>query len=104
MISKPYKTDKPNNITSVDKVLLKADCTQGSLVNGIGGIILYRFALDSPPGHKESKEPRIKLFKKIIKSVLSPRTFSLEDDLHKPIDFINEVISFLSIKCSIINK
>ena len=66
-----YKSDNPINITGIDKVHLKCDCIQGSIVNGIREPILYSFAMSSPPGHKIYKEPRIKLFKKINKSVLS---------------------------------
>ena len=82
-----YKSDKPFNITGVDKVHLKCDCIQGSKVNGIREPILYSLALSSPPGHKIYREPKNKLFKKIIKSVLSHITFYFEDDDHKPVDF-----------------
>ena len=43
---------------------------------------------------KYTKKPRIKLFKKINKSVLSHITFYLEDDDHKPVDFNDETTSF----------
>ena len=66
-----YKSDKPINITGIDKIHLKCDCIQGSIVNGIREPILYSFALYSPPRHKIYKKPRVKLFKKINKSVLS---------------------------------
>ena len=89
-----YKSDKPINITGIDKNHLKTDCIQGSIVNGIREAIFYSFALSSPPGHKIYKEPRIKLFKKLNKSVLSHITFYFEDDDHKPVDFNNETISF----------
>ena len=89
-----YKSDKPINITGIDKIHLKTDCIQGSILNGIREPILYSFALSSPPGHKIYKEPRIKLFKKINKSVLSHITFYFEDDDHKPVDFNDETISF----------
>ena len=89
-----YKSDKPINITGIDKVHLKCDCIQGSIVNGIREPILYSFALNSPPAHKIYKEPRIKLFKKVNKSVLSHITFYFEDDDHKAVDFNNETISF----------
>ena len=46
-----YKSEKPINITGNDKVHLKADCIQGSIVNGIREPILYSFALSSPSGH-----------------------------------------------------
>ena len=94
IIAGSYKSDKPINITGIDKIHLKCDCIQGSIVNGIREPILYSFALSSPPGHKIYKEPRVKLFKKINKSVLSHIMFYLEDDDHKPVDFHNETISF----------
>ena len=75
------------------KFILKCDCINGSIVNGIRESISYSFALDKPPGHKIDKEPRIKLFKKTNKSVLSHITFYLEDDDHKPVDFNGETIS-----------
>ena len=78
----------------MDKVHLKADCIQGTIVNGCREHFLYSFALSSPPGHKIFKEPKVKLFKKINKSVLSHITFHLEYDDHKPVDFHNETVSF----------
>ena len=69
---------------------------QGSIVNGIRKPILYSFAFSSPPGHKIYKEPRIKLLKKINKSLLSHITFSFEDDDHKSVDFHAETIYFIS--------
>ena len=64
LIAELYKSDRPIDITGIDKIPLKCDCIQGSLVNGIRQPILYNFALSSPPGLKINKEPRIKLFKK----------------------------------------
>ena len=89
-----YRNDRPINITGIDKIDLKCDCIQGSIVNGKREFLLYSFALCSHPGHKIYKEPRVKLFKKINKSVLSPITFYLEDDDHKSVDFIGETINF----------
>ena len=94
IIAGSYKSDKPIIITGIDKIHLKCDCIQGSTVNGIREPILYSFALSSPPGNKIYKEPRVKLFKKINKSVLSHITFYTEDDDHKSVDFNNETISF----------
>ena len=64
IIAGSYKSDKPINITGIDKIHLKCDCIQGSIVNGKREPILYSFALSSPPGHRIYKEPRVKLFKK----------------------------------------
>ena len=62
LIAGSYKGNKPINITGIDKIHLKADCIEGSIVNGFRGPILYSFALSSPPGHKIYKEPRVKFF------------------------------------------
>ena len=94
LISGFYKSDKPINITGIDKIHLKTDCIQGSIINGIREPILYSLALSSPPGYKIYEEPRVKPFKKINKSVLSHITFYFEDDDHKTVHFNNETISF----------
>ena len=94
LIAGSYKSDRPINITGIDRIHLKCDCVQGFIVNGKREPILFSFALSSPPGHKIYKEPRVKLFKKINKSVLSHITFYFEDDDYKPVDFHNETISF----------
>ena len=94
IIAGSYKNDKPINITGVDKIHLKCDCMQGNIVNGIREPILFSFALSSPPGHKIYIEPRVKLFKKVNKSVLSHFTFYFEDDDYRPLDFHGETISF----------
>ena len=89
-----FKSDKTINITGTDKVHLEADCIQRSIVNGSCETILYSFALSSPPGHEIYKELRMKLFKKINKSVLSHITFYLEDDDYKSVTFDAETVSF----------
>ena len=94
IIAGSYKSDKPINITGIDKIHLKCDCIQGSIVNGIREPILYSFALSSPPVHKIYRAPRVKLFKKVNKSFLFHITFYCEDDDHKPVDLNNETISF----------
>ena len=95
LIAGSYKSDNPINISGIDKIHLKCDFIQGSIMNGVRGPILYSFALSPPPGYKIFKEPRVKLFKKINKSVLSHFTFYFEDNDHKPVDFHNETISFI---------
>ena len=88
-----YKSEKPNTITGIDKMHLKCDCVNGSVVNGTGEPIFYSFGFDQSQAHKIYKEPRIRIFKKITKSVF-PHYIFLEDDDHKPLDFNNEAISF----------
>ena len=94
LIAGSYKSDKPINISGIDKIHLKCDCIQGSIMDGIREPILYSFALSSPPGFKIREEPRVKLFKKINRSVLSHINFYFEDDDHKSFDFNGETISF----------
>ena len=47
-----YKSEKPINLTGVDKVHLEFDRIQGSIVNDTREPILNSFALSSPPGYK----------------------------------------------------
>ena len=89
-----YKSNKPVTLTGVAKVHLKCDCNNGPIVNGAREQILYSLGLTSPPVYKISKEPEIKLFKKINESVLFHITFYLEDGDQKPVDFNGEKISF----------
>ena len=60
----PHISEKPVMITTTDKVHLKCDCVDGSIVNGIREQILFSFNLSSPPGYKIIKEPNIILYKK----------------------------------------
>ena len=101
LIAGSYKSEKPINISGIDKIHLKCDCIQSSIVNGVREPIMYSFALSSPPGDKIYKEHRIKLFKKTHKSVLSHITICFEDDDHKPVDFNGETISFT---CQLVKK
>ena len=59
MIPGSCKSDKPKNIGGVEKVNPKCDCVNGSIVNGVREPIRYSFALDKPPPHIITKEPRI---------------------------------------------
>ena len=62
LIAGSYKGNKPINTSGIDRVQLKCDCIEGSLVNGRQEPILFCFSLSSPPGHKIYKEPRVKPF------------------------------------------
>ena len=94
MVLSIYKSNGPINITAIDKVHLKSDRVNGSTLDIVRQPVLYSFALDKPPGYEINKEPRIDLFKKMNKSILSHITWYLEDDDHKPVDFNDETISF----------
>ena len=62
LIAGSYKRDRPINFTGLDKVHLKCDCVQGSIMKGTREPILFSSALDQPPGHRIYDEPRIQLF------------------------------------------
>ena len=53
-----YKSDKPFNITGIDKVQLRGDCISGSVVNGGREPILYSLALSFTPGQIIYEEPK----------------------------------------------
>ena len=88
-----YKSEKHINIIGIDKIHLKCDCVDRSVLDDCRQSILYSFALDKPPGHKIYEKLRIKLFKKINKRVLSHIASYLEDNYHEPVDFIGETTS-----------
>ena len=94
LIAGSYKSDKPIHITGIDKVHTQCNVVDGLIVNGIPEPILCSFALSVPPAHKIHNQPRVKLFKKVNKAVLSHITFFLEDDDYKALDFNGETISF----------
>ena len=71
LIAGSYRSDRPINITGIDKIHLKCDCIQGSIVNGVREPILYSFALSSPLVIKYTKNQESNFFKKLNKSVLS---------------------------------
>ena len=48
-------SEKPVMKTITDKVHLKCDCVDGSIVNGIQEQILFSFNLNAPPGYNNYK-------------------------------------------------
>ena len=65
LIPGSYESDKPINITGIDKVHMKCDCISGSIVNAVREPFLFSFGLTSPPGYKTYKVLTVKLLKKI---------------------------------------
>ena len=89
-----YISQKIVNLSITNKIHLKCDCIDGSLVNGIRQPILYSFILDKLPGYKVFSEPETIHYKKINKSVLNTITFYLEDDNNEEVDFNGETLTF----------
>ena len=89
-----YLSQKLVNLSSTNKIHLKCDAIDGSVVDGIRQPILYSFILDKPAGYKVFCEPETIHYKKINKSVLNTITFYLEDDSDKEVDFNQETMTF----------
>ena len=70
-----YISQKILNLGSTNKLHLKCDVIDGSVVNGLRQPILYSFVLDKKPGYKVFCEPETIHYKKINKSVLNTITF-----------------------------
>ena len=89
-----YTSQKVVNLGSTNKIHLKSDVVNGSIVNGLRQSILYSFVLDKLPGYKVFSEPETIHYKKINKSVLNTITFYLEDDKNEEVDFNGETLTF----------
>ena len=70
-----YLSQKNVNLSSTNKMHLKCDVIDGSVVNGIRQSILNSFVLDKPSGYKVFCEPETIHYKKINKPVLNTITF-----------------------------
>ena len=88
-----HTSEKQVIITTTDKVHLRCDCVDGSIVNGIREQILFSFNLSAPPGYKTIKEPTTVLYKKITKTRLDILQFFLEDCNHDRVDFNGETLT-----------
>ena len=84
-------------ITTTDKVHLKCDCVDGSIVNGIREQILFSFNLSAPPGYKIIKEPTTVLYKSINKTRLDTIQFFLEDSNHDSV--LTFTIQIIKVCC-----
>ena len=89
-----YLSQKIVNLNSTNKINLKCDCIDGSVVNGIREPILFSFVLDKLSGYKVFCQPETIHYKKINKPVLNTITFYLEDNDHKEVDFNGETLTF----------
>ena len=89
-----YTSQKILNLGSTNKINLKCDVINGSIVDGFRQPILYSFVLDKLPGYKVFSKPETIHYKKINKSVLNTITFYLEDDNNKEVNFNKETLTF----------
>ena len=89
-----YISQKFLNLGSTNKIHLKCDIIDGSVVDGLRQPILYSFVLDKKPEYKVFSEPETIHFKKLNKSVLNTITFYLEDIKNKEVNFSQETLTF----------
>ena len=89
-----YISQKILNLGSTNKIHLKCDIIDGSVVNCFKQPIFCSFVLDKLPGYKAFCEPETIHSKKIKKSVLNTITFYLEDDNINKVDFNQETLTF----------
>ena len=78
----------------INKIHLKCNAIDGSIVNGIREPILFTFNLDKPPGYKVFKQLVIVLYKKVNTNKLSHIRFYLEDDNNNQVSFQGETLTF----------
>ena len=64
-----YTNEKIIQLSTTDKIHLKCDVFDGSLVNGVTQILLFSFRLNKPPGYKISCELESTYVEIINKSV-----------------------------------
>ena len=89
-----YTSAKILNLSSINKIHLKCDFVDGSVLNGVRQSILFSFNSDEPSGYKVFFEPETVHHKKINKSVLSTISFYLEDDNNEEVNFNGEPLTF----------
>ena len=89
-----YLSQNIVNLSNTNKIHLKCDAIDGSVVNGVRQPILYSFVLDKPSGYKVFSEPETIHHKKTNKSVLNTITFYLEDNNNEEVDVNRETLSF----------
>ena len=89
-----YLSQKIVNLSSTNKIQLKCNAIDGSVVDVVRQPILYSFVLDKPSGYKVLCEPETILYRKINKSFLNTITFYLEDDNNEEVDFNGETLNF----------
>ena len=89
-----YINDKILNLSTINKIHLKCDCIDDTVLNGIRQAILYSLVLDKKPGYKVFSEPETIHYKKLNNSVLNTIKIYLEDEDHQEVDFNGEMLTF----------
>ena len=88
-----YTSDKFLNLSTKDKIHLKTDCINGSIINGVQQPILCSLLSDKQPGYKVFREPETIQFTK-INNFFNTIIFYLEDDNNEEVIFNGENVDF----------
>ena len=89
-----YISQKSVNLSKTNKIHLKTDCIDGSILSGLRQPALHSFVLDNLPGYKIFSQAETVHFKEINKSVLNTITFYLEDDDNEEVNCNGEKLIF----------
>ena len=89
-----YISQKIVNLSTTNKINLKTDCIDGSILSGNRQPVLYSFVLDKLTGYKVFSQPETAHYKKVNKTVLNTITFYLEYDNNEEVNFNGETLTF----------
>ena len=93
-IGKGNYSEENRNSTVIEKILLKCDVLDGSVINGVRQQKLYRFVLDKSSGYKVVSQPETVVYKEKNKCVLNGITFYLENDNHEDVEINGKTLTF----------
>ena len=99
-----YISQKIVNLSTTNKIHLKCDVIDGSVVNGLRQPFFNSFAIFKPLGYKNFSEPETIQYKKTNKSVLNTITFYLENDNKGEVNFNAETMTFTLQMIKIMNE
>ena len=88
-----YSSDKKLNLSTINKIHMKYDVIDGSVVNGLRQPILFSFILDRAAGYRMFRQSETIHYKKINKSVLNTITFYLEYDNNGSVNFNGKTLT-----------
>ena len=88
--------EKVANIKNFDKVHLKCNCVDCSILDGKRQRFLHFFGLDARPGYKNFEKPSSILYKKLNKDKIDDIIFYLEDDDGNIVVFNGKTFLFYS--------
>ena len=89
-----YYSERIRNLSKINRILLKCNVIDGSVVNCSRQPRFYSFVLNKPPGCQVFCEPETNKYKKLNKSVLKTITFYLEDDNQEEVNFSGKTLTF----------